>query len=385
MRHEIHNWILGTVLCVGGHCSFGAVVETNGLWLSFQGAPLSQVARHFAEAAGYDMVFEAEPSGKVDIRTTQPVTRSEALDLLDSILAGRGYTALRKNRTLTVVNRDEAKTRSLPVRLGSEPEDMPDTAEVVTQILPVRFVQVAEVLSSLQPLVSTHTTLTANESANTLVATGLQGEIRRLARVIQALDSEAEDFTVIRVFRLRNADAQEMSDLLTSAFPDESRSQGSAAAAPFGGGPGGGGGSEGGPGRGSAAATPSAASQKIRKRSGVTAVADARTASIVVSAPRDLMSQVEGLVRELDASSAGKQQVAVFDLKHARPAELQQVMQDLFAKSGQSSTRQTSTDLLQTRSSTQSQQNTSASSRGTTGSGASGGAGAGSGGGTGQQ
>jgi hypothetical protein len=64
------------------------------------------------------------------------------------------FAAIRHGRTLTIVNKDEAKTKDIPVILESNPDKIPKTDEMVTQIMPVRFIEVAQLLKDLQPLVA---------------------------------------------------------------------------------------------------------------------------------------------------------------------------------------------------------------------------------------
>src|SRR5713101_1522618 len=80
--------------------------------------------------------------GKVDIWSNDPLTREEALNLLDTVLNQNGLGAIRNGKTLTIVNRDEVKTQNIPVVQGGDPEKIPITDRVVTQIIPVRFVEV---------------------------------------------------------------------------------------------------------------------------------------------------------------------------------------------------------------------------------------------------
>ncbi|HWH72424.1 MAG TPA: secretin N-terminal domain-containing protein, partial [Candidatus Sulfotelmatobacter sp.] len=163
----------------------GGQKENNGLRLNFRGAPLEMVLDYLSEAAGFIIVLEAQPKGTVDVWSDQPLTRDEACDVLNSALIKNGYAAVRKGRTLTIVNRDEAKTHALPVKLGSDPGSIPQTDEMVTQILPVRFIEVAQLVKDLQPLVSARATMTANESANTVAITETQANIHRVAEIIQ--------------------------------------------------------------------------------------------------------------------------------------------------------------------------------------------------------
>ncbi len=366
-----------------------ASAASNSLRLNFRGVSLDAVLEYLSDAAGFIIIREIQPTGKIDLWSDQPVSPEEALNLLNTTLLKNGCAAVRRGRTLTIVNRAEANTRSLPVKLGNDPAEIPETDQLVTQVIPVRFTQVSELTRTLQMLVSTRTTMTANESANTIVITDTQANIRRVAQIIKAIDSGAEDFSVVRILRLRNADPTEMVDLITELFPDESRSETASAPIQFGGpggfpgGPPGFGGPPGmGFGPGSGTSQSSTGGQRLKKGTRVLAVADQRTSSVVVTAPKDLIDQVESVVAQLDASPARKEKVTVFQLKSASPQQVTRVLQALFQKNttqgGSSRTSSTQTDPLEARASQQNQQNNTGSR---TGLGGNSGFGGGSGGG----
>jgi type II secretory pathway component GspD/PulD (secretin) len=99
----------------------------------------------------------------------------------------------------------------------------------------------------------------------------------------------------------------------------------------FGGGGRGGGGGGGG-GR-SGGGSSSGQNDRIRRASQVLAVADARTSSVIVTASKDLMSQIAGMVRELDVASPRDQQVHVFRMNNGDPQQAVQVLQNMFQSS----------------------------------------------------
>jgi general secretion pathway protein D len=360
---------------------------TNGIYLNFHGAQLDQVLNHLSTAAGFIIVLEAQPKGRVDVFSDSPVTRDEAVNLLDQALKKNGYAAIRNGRTLTIVNRDEAKTHDIPVNVGADPAAIPRTDQIVTQIIPVRFVEVAQLVKDLQPLVSTQTTMTANESGNEIVITDTQANIHKVAEVIKAIDAGAEDVTIVRVFHLSYADPTEMSDLLVSLFAEDSRSGGSSSPVQFGGfgglrsffrGGGGQGGGPGGGGPGGGRGNTSTGNQntRIKKRARVIAVPDPRTSSVAVSATTDLMEQIEGVVTQLDSDPAKKKMVKVIKIDNADAQQVMQVVQDMFQNNGQSSQRTANQNsVLSQRSTTQNSQNTSTTRSGMGSSGARGGGG----------
>ncbi|MFN9290328.1 MAG: hypothetical protein ACK6EB_19860, partial [Planctomyces sp.] len=59
-------------------------------------------------------------------------------------------------------------------------------------------------------------------------------------------------------------------------------------------------------------------------------VADSRTSSVIVTASKDLMGQIAGMVRELDVPSNRDQQVHVFRMNNGDPQQAAQVLQNMF-------------------------------------------------------
>jgi general secretion pathway protein D len=304
-----------------------------GLRLNFRGASLDLVLNYLSEAAGFIIVLDTKVTGKIDAWSNQPLSKDEAVDLLNSVLNRNGYAAIRHGRTLTIVNKDEAKTRDIPVILESNPDKIPKTDEMVTQIMPVRYIEVGQLIKDLQPLVATATTMTANEAGNSIIMTDTRANINRVAQIIRAIDQGAEDSTEVRVFHLEFADPTEMAALLTSLFADTSSGGSSQTPVQFGGGRGGAGGGNpfarmfGGGGNDSGS---NAQNQRIKKRTKVTAVADPRTSSVIVSATSGLIGQIEEMIKQLDANPAKKQRVYVYQVNPGDVGQVQQVLEDMF-------------------------------------------------------
>jgi general secretion pathway protein D len=313
-----------------------------GLRINFRGVPLELVLNYLSDAAGFIIVLDTQVRGKVDMWSNTPLTKDEAINLLNSVLNKNGYAAIRNERTLTIVSKDEAKTKDIPVRLGGDPANIPRNDEIVTQIIPIRTVTAAQVLKNLEPLVSLTTTMTANDAGNSIIITDTQANIRRVAEIIKGIDTGAEEETVVRAFSLKFADPVEMATLLMAAFPDDSKSGSGQSSVRFGGGRGGRGGSSGGGPGGMFGAmfgggdTGSGGNQRIKKRSGVLATADSRTASVIVTAGKEMMEQVAALVEQLDANTAKKQKVYFYSLDNADAQQVQQVLSDMFQRNSTS-------------------------------------------------
>src|SRR5204863_353649 len=103
----------------------------KGLRLNFRGVPLDLVLNYLSDAAGFIIVLEGKVEGKVDVWSNQPLTKDEAVDLLNTILNKNDYAAIRNGRVLTIVKREDAKTRNIPVKKAIEAEDIPRNDDMV--------------------------------------------------------------------------------------------------------------------------------------------------------------------------------------------------------------------------------------------------------------
>ncbi|MFO1475619.1 MAG: secretin N-terminal domain-containing protein [Verrucomicrobiota bacterium] len=309
---------------------------TNGLRLNFRNAPIDLVLNYLSDAAGFIIELDTTVRGTVSVISSHPMTRDEAVDLLNSVLNKNGYAAIRNGRTLKIMDKSSAKTSNSPVKISNDPDSIPNNDEMVTQIIPIRFVEAGQLVTDLSPFVSSGATIIANQAGNSIIITDTQANIRHLVEIIKAIDSSAEDVTELRVFRLQYADPSEMAALLMSLFPDQN---GNNAQVPirFGGNRGGFGGARGGGfpffggGFGQAAAgTGNSQQERIKKRTQVVAVADARTSSVVVTATKDLMEQISDMIKDLDFKSKKESTVRVFHLNNADPQEILPMLQDMF-------------------------------------------------------
>src|SRR5690348_5933371 len=78
--------------------SAASTAATNGLRLTFRAAPLESVLEYLSDAAGFIIVLDTQLHGRVDVWSDRPVTRDEAVDLLNSVLNKNGYAAIRDGR-----------------------------------------------------------------------------------------------------------------------------------------------------------------------------------------------------------------------------------------------------------------------------------------------
>ncbi|HEY6228153.1 MAG TPA: secretin N-terminal domain-containing protein [Verrucomicrobiae bacterium] len=320
----------------------------KGLRLNFRGVRLEDVLNYMSEAAGFiiNIAPNTEVKGKVDVWSNQPLDKEEAVQLLNTVLSQNGLAAVRTGRTLTIINRSSAKTNNrVPVRQGAEPGKIPQSDEIVTQIIPVKYVNAAALVQNLQPLLpdDAQNGLSANEAGNSILLTAPQSDVHRMAEIIAALDTAVQNVSQIKVFTLKYADAKALVDSVKELFtPPQQQNQGpgggrgqffqnffGGGGGPGGGGPFGGGGGPGG-GRGGFGGGNTARGNTSATAARVVAVADERSNSLIVAAVPDAMPEIERLVKEIDVPVDEVTEIRLFPLQNSDPYELVDLLTQLF-------------------------------------------------------
>lgn len=332
-----------------------------GMLLNFQDASIDVVLGELSTAAGFIVVKEVKPEGRVTLVSKQPVKPDEAVSLLNTVLRNAGYAAIQQDRILKIVNKDQAKRLNIPVRTGSDPEKIAKTDELITQVIPLRFADATQLKNDLQPMVNTEADFASNASSNALVITDTSANVRRIVEIVAALDTSVADAVNVKVFQLRYANAANAARLINDVFgqldisraqQDGGGNQGGQGRGGFGGGNFGGG-NFGGGGGGPGAQFRQFMQQQFgggrnqQQRTRVTAGSDERTNSVVVTGPTDTLEIVATVIRELDANPAAEETVFVYRLRNSQALNIESVLNSLFnGTSPGNRTQQSNADIL---------------------------------------
>ena len=305
--------------------------EGRGVVFQFHQVPLENVLTYLSQAAGYVIYLRpgVTASGTVDAVSEQPLGRDEAVAFLKQLLSDHGLSVLQDGRTLTILRTADA-TSEAPVKLGANPDAIPNDSEVVTQIIPVRNLNPVELGRILPSLLPDTSRLEINESANSLLLTDTQASVRHAAKIIAALDSVNASANALKVYPLRFGDAKTVADLIKELFPSSDNNRANGNSTPvvnF-------------PGRGGLNSLFGAVNANSSKTTAdgqtpsarVTAVADEHGNAVIVSAPEAVLPEIEHLVSSLDVPVADQMITEVFHLTNADCTEMADQLGQLFGE-----------------------------------------------------
>jgi len=151
---------------------------------------------------------------KVTIISPTPITPNEAYRAFLSALNAMGLTVQPAGRYLKII--EIAKGATAPIMTCGPKRKCPPDERVVTQIIRLRHVEPDDVATVLRNL--TKGNIITYGATNLLIITDTGANIRRLRKIIQNLDVEAQA-EKIWIVRIKHAEAADVATKLLEVFP----------------------------------------------------------------------------------------------------------------------------------------------------------------------
>jgi len=181
--------------------------------LNFQAADIEAVARTFATITGRNVVVDPRVKGTLTLVSEKPVSRVAAMNQFLAALRQQGYTLVETAGLYKVVPEAEVKMLSTDVMAPQGDQTaLPTGNQIATQIFKLNHESANNLVPVLRPLISPNNTINANPGTNSLVITDYGDNLRRLARIIAAMD--VANATDVEVITLKHAIASDLAPLV---------------------------------------------------------------------------------------------------------------------------------------------------------------------------
>ena len=185
-----------------------ATKRSQPVTLNFNNADIEAVARTMATMTGRNVVVDPRVKGTITLLTEQPVSAAVAYHQFRSVLRLQGYTVVQSDGLDKIVPEADAKLQADSVKPGESATGN----QIATQIIPLRFDYANNLLPILRPLISPNNTINANPNNNSLVITDYGDNLRRLEKIVAAMDMP--NATDIEVIPLKHAIAGDLAPLV---------------------------------------------------------------------------------------------------------------------------------------------------------------------------
>jgi general secretion pathway protein D len=204
-----------TVVGIGALLAAAAAAapdETAPVTLDLANADVESVVKLAAEVTGRNFVVDPRVKGTVSVISGQPVPRSQLYALITSALRMQGYAVVESDGVTKVLPDAEARMHTPPA--ANTVRGRGD--RLLTQIFQLHSGTATALVPVLKPLLGANSVIAAMPSGNTLLVTDYAENLRRLADIVAALDSN--NGPDIEMIPLHHAAAIDVAAQLTRLF-----------------------------------------------------------------------------------------------------------------------------------------------------------------------
>jgi general secretion pathway protein D len=200
---------VATMLMAFVHGASAAAQER--VTLNFSNTEIEAVVRAVSQFTGKVFIVDPRVKGTLNLTIEQPLSPEQAIAALSAALRLQGIVLVESGGVMRVVPEADAKLQGGAVQFGP-PVGAPRGDELVTQVFRLNYAAAASVVQVLRPLIAPNNTITAYPANNTIVVTDYGENVRRIARIIAAIDTPAG--SEIDIIRLEHAIASDLAVLL---------------------------------------------------------------------------------------------------------------------------------------------------------------------------
>ncbi len=266
--------------------------------IDFNNVDIKVFIKFISELTGKNFIIDNRVKGKVTVISPTKISTKEAFRVFESVLEVHGFTTVKSGTITKIIASPDARSKNIETRLYEEHGEAED--RVVTQMIPLQYANPNEVKRLFAPLVSKNSVILSYPPSNMLIITDMYSNIKRLLKIIKAIDN-AGIGQQISIIPILYGDANQLVKILNTVFKSQRR-------------------------------IPKSIAEKSIKF-----VADLRTNTIVFLASEGNTLKIKKLIKMLDKQvPTGKEKIHVYYLEHATAEDLAAVLQSLPTKSSSS-------------------------------------------------
>ncbi|HEX2473963.1 MAG TPA: secretin N-terminal domain-containing protein [Lacipirellulaceae bacterium] len=173
------------------------------LTFNFRYQPWQDVLDWFADQAGLSLLVESPPPGTFNYRDSRSYTAAEALDVLNSVLLTKGYTLVRRDRMLVLVNLEDGIPPNLVPDVPLEELDERGEYELIRVLFPVWNMTPEQAAEEVQEVLGPQGKIVTLPQARQIQVTETAGRLRTIRSIVNAVEQPEMGNAGLREFKLK--------------------------------------------------------------------------------------------------------------------------------------------------------------------------------------
>jgi len=190
-------------------------IQQKYVSIDFNSVDIRIFIKFISELTNENFIIDNRVKGNVNIISPGKITVEEAYKVFESVLEVHGFTAVKAGEISKIIPTPLAKSKNVEIRLKTDPGVTED--KIVTQLIPLKYADTNNIKKLFLPLVSKGSVVLAYVPTNTLIITDVYSNIKRLIKIINAIDVK-DVGRQISVIPIEHADAVKLEKTLITLF-----------------------------------------------------------------------------------------------------------------------------------------------------------------------
>ncbi|MCB9938241.1 MAG: general secretion pathway protein [Planctomycetaceae bacterium] len=159
------------------------------LKFNFVHQPWSDVLTWFADEADLSLLMEVPPDGTFNYRDTRAYTPAEAIDLMNRVLLLKGFTLVRSDRLLTLMNLEDEIPPQLVEFVSIDELDKRGSFEIVKVLFHLAKMDPADAETEIGKMIGPQGKVIAFPTASQILVTETAGKLRTIREMIEQVEN----------------------------------------------------------------------------------------------------------------------------------------------------------------------------------------------------
>lgn len=188
---------------------------SQSVTINMRDADIRAFISDISSLTGKTFIVDPRINAKVTIISREDLTIEEAYEVMLSVLAVHGYSAIEQDNATKIVPEITGRQAFNSFSRPNSPSD-----KLVTDIIRPKFAAVNSLISILRPIMSTQGHIAVYEPTNSLIIADRAGNVKKLTAIINELDkTPGETYEIIK---LSYSSSKEVSKIIDKIFNENS-------------------------------------------------------------------------------------------------------------------------------------------------------------------
>ena len=188
---------------------------SQAVTINMRDADIRAFISDISSLTGKTFIVDPRINAKVTIISREDLTIEEAYEVMLSVLAVHGYSAIEQDNATKIVPEITGRQAFNSFSRPNSPSD-----KLVTDIIRPKFAAVNSLISILRPIMSTQGHIAVYEPTNSLIIADRAGNVKKLTAIINELDkTPGETYEIIK---LSYSSSKEVSKIIDKIFNENS-------------------------------------------------------------------------------------------------------------------------------------------------------------------